>query len=102
MKSWKHAASAEALVNLATGLALPASADTKLPMTTELSGIESILNVISNVSLSQSDLRANQTMLDVLDAKSELYPTAAQVGRPTPASVLASKKSPANRRQKAY
>jgi hypothetical protein len=103
MKSWIQTSAAAALLLLSTGLISPAMADSTLPMNSELNGIENILSVIGNVSLSQSDLRSNQTLIDVMDAKSDMYSNDKQtLARPVPASQLASKKAPTSRHTKSY
>lgn len=62
----------------ATLLLFPAAqaAETGLPANNEMRGLESILGVIGNTSLHQNDFKLQQSVLDILDMKEQLYTNA--------------------------
>ncbi len=50
-----------------------ASADTKLSGSSELNGIEKVLSVIGNVNPRHTDPKAAQSIMDILEAKNQMY-----------------------------
>lgn len=50
----------------------PALAQSKLQTSAELSGIQNVLGIISNVNLMQTDQRSNQFILDIMDTKNDV------------------------------
>lgn len=48
-------------------------AESKRPMSSERSSINSIFDLIDNVNLSTSEVKSRQSLQDMLDMKSQLY-----------------------------
>jgi len=96
--------SSAVLLILTGASASAAFAETSLPASPEMRGIGSVLDIIRNVNLNQTDIKANQSLLDILELKSQINPgktaepPAANIARPAAASNLA--KRPAQRRLK--
>lgn len=59
-----------AIISLCGGVA---HADSKPSLSPELLKIEKIFQVIDNVSLRQADVKASQSMLDMLELKNQMY-----------------------------
>lgn len=73
-----------------------AMAETRLPVSPELKGIDKILGVIGNINLAQVDQKANQSILDILEVKSEVNSSKAS------SKVATYSKRPHSRRLKKY
>jgi hypothetical protein len=51
---------------------LPASAQSQAVASSELSNIQQVFGLISNISLTQTDAKSNEFILDILNTKNEI------------------------------
>jgi hypothetical protein len=85
-------------------LSVTASADTQMPLTSEMMGIENVLAVISNVNIRQVDSKTNQTVTDIMDAKSQMEQPGlllAQPAKPTQVATFG-KRPPSSRNRHTF
>lgn len=102
MKNLIHAMTLISLFSLLVPSA--AMADTKMTVSPELSGMDKIMQVIGHTSLN-NDAKTNEYILDILEAKNEMYPQktgAKALNARSNSSQTVAKKAPISRGQKTF
>jgi hypothetical protein len=82
-----------------------ASADIKPSVSSELNGIENVLSVIGNVNLRKTDPKAAQSIMDILEAKNQMYTSSTaskKLQAKAPGALATQKIAPPSRGQKSF